>query len=257
MNQTITETPPRPAATNGLLLHCGAETVPREKVLATSTPRATKTWYPLPHRNLIEEIEGQLSDAGFLIEAEAHALSHEQARYFGVFEVAYPDRTVSDYRWIVGLRNSHDKSFPAGLVAGTHVLCCDNLAFTGEVKISRKHTRFAARDLRHLTARAVGQLGDRFRGLDDRIAAYRDRSIGNPKAHDLIVQAIDCRAITPTQVPKVLEEWRKPSHEEFQPRNAWSLFNAFTEAHKGLNPNAVIARSQALHGLFDGLVGIN
>ena len=41
------------------------------------------------------------------------------------------------------------------------------------------------------------------------------------------------------------------------PRNAWSLFNAFTEAQKGLNPHAIGARSQALHGLFDGLVGIN
>jgi len=258
MNQTIEiNPPPRPAATKGMLLHCGAETVDRETVFDTATPASTQTWYPLPHRDLIYEVEGQLEDAGFQLTAESHALSHEGDRYFGVFEVSLPDRTIGDYQWIVGLRNSHDKSFPAGLVAGTHVLCCDNLAFTGEVKISRKHTRFASRDLRHLTARAVGQLGDRFRGLDQRIAAYRDRSISNPKAHDLIVKAIDCRAVTPTQIPKVLGEWRTPSHEEFQARNAWSLFNAFTEAHKGLNPNAIVARSQALHGLFDGLVGLS
>ena len=71
------------------------------------------------------------------------------------------------------------------------------------------------------------------------------------------MRAIDCRAITSTQVPKVLEGWRKPEHEEFAPRNAWSLFNAFTEAQKGLNPAALVARTQALHGLFDGLVGLN
>lgn len=258
MNQTIEiEAPQRRAATRGLLLHCGAETVNRADVFETSTPAATDTWYPLPHRDLVTEVEGQLEAAGFTLEAESHALSHAGARYFGVFEVSFPDRPEQDHGWIVGIRNSHDKTYPAGLVAGSHVLCCDNLAFSGEVRISRKHTKFAVRDLRHLTSRAVGQLGDRFRKLDERILAYRERPLTNPKAHDLIIKAIDCRAITTTQVPQVLQEWRKPSHDEFRPRNAWSLFNAFTEAHKGINPQTIIARGQALHGLFDGLVGIN
>jgi hypothetical protein len=66
-------------------------------------------------------------------------------------------RGIFEWTWAVGIRNSHDKTFPAGLVAGTKVFCCDNLAFSGEVQISRKHTRFAERDLTHLTARAVGQ----------------------------------------------------------------------------------------------------
>ena len=257
MNPPTLEAPERRAASRGLLLHCGAETVSRQSVFATPTPGATETWYPLPHRDLVTEVEGQLESAGFTLQAESHALSHGGDRYFGVFEVGLPDRPEQEHNWIVGIRNSHDKTYPAGLVAGSSVLCCDNLAFCGEVRISRKHTRFAVRDLRHLTARAVGQLGDRFRKLDERIASYQERRLTDPKAHDLIIQAIDCRAITPTQVPKVLAEWRKPSHEEFRPRTAWSLFNAFTESHKGLNPNAVVARSQALHGLFDGLVGLN
>jgi len=68
-------------------------------------------------------------------------------------------------------------TYPAGLVAGIRVCVCDNLAFFGEVKISRKHTRFAERDLRHLTARAVGQLGDKFRGLDQRVLAYKQEQV--------------------------------------------------------------------------------
>jgi hypothetical protein len=251
------ETPQRPAASRGMLLHCGAENVSRDEVFETSTPAATDTWYPLAHRSLVTEVEGQLEAAGFSLTAESHALSHDGDRYFGVFEVSTPDRAEQAHGWVVGIRNSHDKTYPAGLVAGSHVLCCDNLSFTGEVRISRKHTKFAVRDLRHLTSRAVGQLGDRFHQVDERIHAYRDRPLTDPKAHDLLVKAIDCRAITATQVPKVLQEWRKPSHDDFAPRNAWSLFNAFTEAHKGLNPHMLIARGQALHGLFDGLVGIN
>jgi len=72
-----------------------------------------------------------------------------------------------------------------------------------------------------------------------------------------VIRAVDCRAITTSQVPEVLNEWREPQHEVFQPRNAWSLFNAATEAMKGVNPNTVVRRTQALHGLFDGLVGLS
>ena len=68
---------------------------------------------------------------------------------------------------------------------------------------------------------------------------------------------MDSRAITPTQVPDVLHEWREPEHDGFRPRNAWSLSNASTEVLKGINPHTVVNRSQALHGLFDGLVGLS
>jgi hypothetical protein len=201
---------------------------------------------------------GNWDDAGFRLTAESHALSHEGARYFGVLEVSLPERTSdSDYGWIVGLRNSHDKIFPAGLVAGTRCFVCDNTAFSGEVRISRKHTKNAWRDLRHLTARAVGQLGDRFLALDERIRRYKEEPMPNWSAHDLVIRAMDCRAITPSQVPRILHEWRKPRHEVFQSRNLWSLFNAFTEVFKGQNPATTIRRSQALHGLCDAVVGFN
>ena len=47
-------------------------------------------------------------------------------------------RTTSAF--VVGVRNSHDKSFPAGLVIGASIFVCDNLSFSGEVKLARKHT---------------------------------------------------------------------------------------------------------------------
>jgi hypothetical protein len=251
MNTIQTPAPP------GLLLHCGAEIASRQDISDVQTPGPTETWFPLPHLDLIQEIEGLLDGAGFVVEAAAHSLSHHGARYFGVIQVGLPGDHERDYSWIVGLRNSHDKSYPAGLVAGTRVLVCDNLAFGGEVKLSRKHTRFATRDLKHLAARAVGQLGDRFHEFDRRIDAYRARSVSDSAAHDLIVRAIDCRAITATQLPKVVEEWRKPRFPDFEPRTAWSLFNAFTEIHKRTNPHTAVARTQALHGLFDSLAGLN
>jgi hypothetical protein len=252
------QNPPIPAATrNPMLLHCGGRIVERQALFDIPTPRASDTWFPLPHRHLVEEVETQLTEAGFSVFAQTHAVSHEGNRYFGVLEV-HPcgDIARNGHGWVVGLRNSHDKTFPAGLVAGTRVFICDNLAFSGLIQIRRKHTRFAVRDLRQLTARAVGQLGDKLVGMEHRIGAYRQLRLNNSKAHDIVIRATDCGAITSTQIPAVLDHWRKPAHEEFRPRTGWSLFNAFTETYKSANPHTAINRCEALHGLFDGVAGV-
>jgi hypothetical protein len=242
-----------------LFLHHGTNVATIDEISQVPTPPPTETWFPLAHRRFIDETAEQLNACGFVITESVHALSHSGDRYFGIQCIRLMDDPTpkTDYTWVVGLRNSHDKSFPAGLVAGTRVFVCDNLAFNGEVRVARKHTRFAARDIREMTARAVSQLGENLRRIDLRIAAYRGKNLEDGEAHDLIVRAIDCRAITNAQMPAVLNEWRNPRHEEFRPRTAWSLFNAVTESHKPLNPHCALRRGEALHGLFDRFLGLN
>ncbi|BCU77569.1 DUF932 domain-containing protein [Luteolibacter sp. LG18] len=248
--------PPAPAPVPGLLLHRGGVTATRDDVFTVETPPPTDTWYPLSHRSLVQEIQSGLVGCGFRVEGESHALSHEGARYFGVFAISLPSRPENGVGWVVGVRNSHDKQYPAGLVVGTTITVCDNLCFSGEVRLSRKHTRHAARDLSYLMSRAIGELGGKLRKLDDRIAAYREHALEDREVHDLIVRSIDNRVITPTQVPDVLHEWRQPRHEEFQPRTLWSLWNAYTEVFKGGNPHIAVRRGQALHGLCEGVLGL-
>jgi len=256
MNIIEIEPPHRVRPMRGMLLHCGAEIINKDVLFDVPTPSATKTWFPLPHWAVLEEVGHQLLNSGFTITDETHALSHEGARYFGVLSVSLPTKSESDYAWVVGVRNSHDQTYPAGLVAGTRVFVCDNLAFSGEVRISRKHTKYAMRDLRHLTARAVGQLGDKFYQLDCRLDAYKCRMLNDAEAHDIVIRAVDCQAITTSQIPDVLEQWRYSAHSAFRERTAWSLFNAFTEVHKSVNPHTAMRRGEALHGLFDATAGL-
>jgi hypothetical protein len=58
-------------------------------------------------------------------------------------------------------------------------------------------------------------------------------------------------------MPKVLADWRKPQHEEFEPRTAWSLFNCFTEVLKNTSLFLLSPRTQALHGLLDQFSGVS
>lgn len=243
------------AAAN-LCAHAGAARVTRGDVLAVATPNRTATWVPIDHARLLEEMDDWVRRAGLEVRKEAHALSHNGARYFGVFDIAVREG-AADYGLAVGLRNSHDMRFPAGLAVGSRVFVCDNLAFSGEVTLARKHTTYILRDLPRLCAEAFGRVGRMRERQALRIDAYKRTALTDSAVHDLLIKSVDCKVIPNAQIPRVLEEWRKPAHAEFGPRTAWSLFNAYTETAKEWNPFDLPQRTQRLHGLLDTVAHVN
>ena len=247
--------PPKRRPVN-LVLHCGATAVKLDDVKAVDTPRATSTWSPIPHRQLIDTVQRTLKSTNLTIGTQAHSLTHDGMRYFGLMEI-HGQKTSDDYCWVLGLRNSHDKSFPAGIVAGASVFVCDNLSFSGEVKFARKHTPNINRDLPQLVERSIGLLLAKWHDQDKRIAAYKDHEIQDEAAHDLVIRACDVSVMSNRLIPAVLREWREPVHEEFGDRNAWTLFNCFTEALKEGSLAELPKRTEALHGLMDVAVGLN
>ena len=165
---------------------------------------------------------------------QAHALWNGGLRYFGLLEVTNGP-AHDDYGLVIGLRNSHDKSFPAAIALGSAAFVCDNLAFSAEVTIARRHTRFIERDLPRVVHTAVGRLADMRGQQDERISTYKETELTDPAAHDLVIRAVDAEVLPVTQVPAVLSEWRSPRHTEFAAdgKTAWRLFNAFSEIWKG------------------------
>ncbi len=239
-----------------LMLHRGSTEVSRETVAAVTTPASTYSWTPISHIELVEQVESVLESNQLKIVHQAHGMSREGNRYFGLMQIQN-GAAHDDYSWVLGLRNSHDKMFPAGLVAGMSVFVCDNLSFSGEIRMARKHTSHIARDLPFLTSRAIGRLVDKWHHQDERIAAYKNISLITASAHDLIIRATDVRALPPSQIPQVLEQWRNPRHDAFEARTVWSLFNSFTEVLKASSLDALPKRTEALHGLLDSYVGLN
>jgi len=76
-----------------------------------------------------------------------------------------------------------------------------------------------------------------------------------PFIHDFVVKSMDRGVISPSSIKLVLDSWREPRFPEFQPRNAWSLSNAYTEAFKKYsNPHQLFGRGIALTSMMDELV---
>ena len=109
----------------------------------------------------------------------------------------------------------------------------------------------------NLIARAIGQLGTYFNKNDERYEKYKKTELDERDFGKLIVNAIEQRVVPVTKVPNVITEWRRPTHDEFADRNAWSLFNAFTETFTEVGRSSdLMKRNHALHGMMDNFCGL-
>ena len=58
-----------------LLLHCGAAKVERDWLGLIAPPKATETWFPIPHERLVREVETALWKVNMRVANQAHGLS--------------------------------------------------------------------------------------------------------------------------------------------------------------------------------------
>jgi hypothetical protein len=207
--------------------YCGSREVSREELSTIDAPPPTARWYPVPHRSILNSVWSTLEGAGFEIRESKLSVSHEGARFFGTLDLATTIR--EGVSLTVGIRNSTDKSFPIGFCCGQRVFVCENLAFTSEIVVSKKHTRFGKERYLEGLARAVASLNqyrESAAGWIDRLQNY---DLSEDAANSYLLQAYERGIIGVRLLPLVIEEWRNPKFEEYRPRTAYSLFNCFTE----------------------------
>ncbi len=123
---------------SNLMLHAGGRVATLDEVRNVNTPAPLGRWHPTAHATVLDSVRETLAGAGYIVRAEKYALARNDARFFGVLDLETP--LVQGVSLSVGVRNSTDKSFPLGFAAGSRVFVCDNLAFSAELMVRRKHT---------------------------------------------------------------------------------------------------------------------
>jgi len=241
-----------------LCLHAGGYKTDLATVERVVTPAPVNRWHPIAHIDLHHCVEQAVTALNLRIVAQLHALARGGDHYFGLYQLANGHNN-DDMGLVLGTRNSHDKTFVAGVAAGDGVFACDNLSFWSEVVLGRMHTTNIVRDLPGVCNKAVGLLAEKWTSMGDRVAAYKQHLLTDERTHDFVIRATDAGAIVPRSIPTVLKEWRTPSHAEFSTdgKSAWRLRNAFTESFKDIeNPLVLTRRSQILNGLLDVECGL-
>lgn len=217
-------------ASGQLINHCGARPVTKGDLELIPAPPKTDTWYPIRHIDVLDAVEATIASAGFSIRSCSFSVSQGNQRFFGVLDLM--SELAEGVSLSVGIRNSNDKSFPIGFCIGNRTFVCDNLAFSAEVVISKKHTRFGEDRFREGIATAVGKLPDYSRAEAQRIELMQQRMLNEEQADAVFLRAWEKGILGTRMLRPLIHEWRQPSYSDFETRSAWSLLAAYTHIIK-------------------------
>jgi hypothetical protein len=225
-------------ATARLITHAGGYVADEAAVRAQRAPDATATWKPIGHGTLLDLIGEDLARRGLEVENKSFALANSGSQMFATYTLR--SNTRRDFALAMGIRNSTDKTLPAGVCAGSKVFVCDNLAFSAEVVFGRKHTKNIMDDLPGLVSDALNKFDLAYVKQDSLFEKWNNLTIDVPHATDLIVRMADEGHIPTHSIVRTRKEFISPRFNDFAGGTVWGLFNAATtilrHERKEINP---------------------
>ena len=229
-----------------LLLHQGGQECSLQDLRDIPMPAETRSFKPVSHYDLavnIAKVAGELLSE-FTLKSSQYGVARDGGQLFGVhtFQNSNTELGLS-----IAFRNSLDKSLSVGMAFGASVFVCDNLALQGEIIKIRKHTTNIHTDLEEMILTGVYRARTSFISAVDDARLMQQIEISTDGAYHALGHLFGHKVLSPRQMPVALKEWNLPSHEEFEPRTLWSLYNAVTEALKSSPPQSIMERHIQLH----------
>ena len=211
-----------------LILHAGAMTCTKEDAGLVSLPEETSSYKPLPHLQLINNIEELSKNFIGNTDNLQLGLSPDGNKLFGTFDIMGFE--TDERRFVVGFRNSYDKTLAAGVCFGAKVLVCDNLAFSGEITILRKHTKNIIEDLIGMLVQKFMVAKSQYEVINKQLNLLAELPISRIKMSHLAGEAAYKRILTPTQITSIMREIKGSKH--FPGENMYSFYNHGTQVLK-------------------------
>lgn len=244
-------------ATANLCLHAGGVSVARNELQYIPCPEPTATWFPIRHDIVANKVTEVLSHGGYHVSRERWAVSGKGfEQMFGVLDLTC-QLQGRDVTLAVGIRNSVNKTFPMGFCAGNRVFVCDNLAFSGELMVKRKHTRYGLQHFHSGIHRSVAALDGFVHTERLRIERWQGEKVSQSDRDEVILRALEAGIFPKTLLASVFREQVHPQYSEFADGTVFGMFNNFTTAMRERafkNPNEHSRVTQVLTMLIDKTV---
>lgn len=216
-------------------------------------PQKTETYTPLPHieadQFVRDHAEAILTPHGFqFVKADYRSYrGGDVAIGRQAYEFTMPGMYLS-----VDWMNSYNKMISFTMTTALMVKVCSNgmhLPVAAIVR-SRMHTSGILNDINPLIIDAIQTAPNVYETGVKLAQKWNLDPVPDHQAHDVILQARRRDIIGPSMIEPVLQNWIHPPHEEFVPGTRWCLYNAFTEAMKGLGPDKTINAHRELTKMF-------
>jgi hypothetical protein len=243
------------SANSQLSLHTGGIAVTYDQLSNFNPPEPTKTYAPMSHQDLIGLVKSKAENSlkGYELKGEAIGVAPKTGenvgdKMFGVLTYEHPDHP--DLGLSIGFRNSYDQSLAVGVCMGAQVFVCDNLCFSGDIRVTRKHTGDVRADVENLLESAIYQAPSKHLQISKDMETMKSIEISDDEAWSILGMGYGREILLPRQLLVAKNSWHYPPQEEFEDRNLWSLYNAFTEALKSSTARDIMENHVASHNLM-------
>jgi len=240
--------------------------VTREEAFRTDIiPVRTRTYTPVTNEEFVNMVHRVSEEHGLTLEDEQLGLSTKDMRMFGTYVVKGKDFFNNQIQMMLGIANSYDKSLTAKICWGQRVMVCSNLSFCAygdddsmKSVVGHRHTSkiFEGDGLNYRLNKSLELVDDFCRKQERFCEQLRDRSLTEDEAYATVVRSAKRGAIGKTSVvdicglwdrqqnyPDTEQEYQENWHKEFMPRDAYSLFNCYTESNKSRIERNVVSAS--------------
>jgi len=233
----------------------GAEIVGREIAVQKSS-----AWQPLPvsdaYVSLCDSRRKAIGDvpyAGYRMEASPNLYGDRSAIY-SLFQLKM--KGIQEYRNCLGisLRNHGDGGQTLHMVTGENVLVCDNSAWLSGDHWGGQEKLTSDQQIRDAIDQVLENAWKTFDIRAREVEKLKNVGVKDKQAVHTIVSAVPKRLINRFEEPVVKKEWFEPTLPDFNARNAWSLFNAFTSVKVGKPAIEVIPETAGFRQHFRELL---
>jgi hypothetical protein len=216
---------------------------------------------PVSFYDFTTEIFSALNKEGIEVGESQIVTTNDSQRLFGAVEVLLGGD--KSFRMLLGFRASYDSSVSRGLVAGSRIMVCSNLAFTGSLgKVSTKQTTNITSRLPQIIQAGVQLLPAAGDHQIKRLQAYKNQELTTRQGDAFLVEAHRRGGLSGSQLGTAISEWDNPRYEEHgeHGNSVYKLWNACTQAVKpkgnNSNPHTIEARTGIQSSLMDEVVGL-
>jgi hypothetical protein len=217
-------------------------------------PERTDTYVPVTNAQIYDLITQQAETRGMKLTGKGFRANPSRTEFMGLLTFDNPDSGLSK---MIGFRNSTNKAWSVGLVAGAMVVVCANGMISGEVMNMRKHTGSVLEDLNEMVVNTFDHLTPKFNTLKSKMELMKEVEIYRPTALELIGQLFFTeKLISTTQMSILREKIDTDKHFAFPkdvdiPFPVWNLYNIITESLKHGTPSGYFGAHIELDKIFE------
>jgi hypothetical protein len=222
----------------------------RSEIEAIPAPEYTKTWHPISHKEVLDSLDLIVQAEGVGVVNESYSTRNAGRNMFGTWTLDIP---LGDGGSLVqlGFRNSLMKTFAVGVAAGTHVIACSNMQFSGQFLEFRKHTSgLTFEELLYVADAAFGKALDQAKELHEWHEGLRAIPLPEPQMKALTFDAMD-RGILPANRFGAFREMHRAEVELAGDDGLYPWHGALTRINRDLNLFSVGRRTADLRVLCD------